>query len=223
MVTFVLLSLTTNSRSLVWGKPCGTHWVEVMPAVARDIHGDGDFGLSAPITAVVCIASVVGALTLGRFSMLHNAAEGVVTDPRVPTLVTLGILTWRFIVWRRDKCAPLAPTSIKFPPPPTIVHLPQKLKPTHLTDTEKGQDYANQTPSPPPAYSPGPMKSSPASNRKSTPALSLNVTDCGTEETLPSPLRSASFNPSSKTQSWSSRISSRMSTDAKKLYVHLPG
>jgi len=195
-----------------------------MPAVARNTRGDGDSGLPTPITAAVCIASVVVALTLGRFSMLHKAAEGVVTDLRVFTLVTLGILTWGLIFWRRDKNTPLTPASTKLlPPSTTAVHLSQKPKPTHVADTEKSQDYANQILSPPPAYSPRLMKSSPASNKKSTPALSLNTTDCDTEETQPSPLRSASFNPSSKTQSWSSRIPSRMSTGTKKLYAHFPG
>lgn len=141
------------------------------------------------------------AWTLGRFSMLHKAAEGVVTDLRIFTLATLGILTWGLVAWRRDKNTPLTPASTKLPPPSTTaVHLSQKPKPTHLADTEKSQDHANQILSPSLAYSPRLMESSPTSN-KSTPALSLNVTDCDTEETQPSPLRSASFNPSSKTQS----------------------
>ena len=190
-----------------------------MPAVARNTHGDGDPGLSAPITAVVSIASAVVALTLGRFSMLHNAVEGVATDLRVPILVTLGVLAWRFIVRRGNKDAPLAPPSTKFPPP----RLLQKPKPTHFAASVKGQDYANQIHSPPPAYSPESMKSPPISNKKSAPVLNLNITDCDIEETQPSPLRSASFNPSLKTQSWTSRVSSRISMGTKKLYANLPG
>ena len=129
-----------------------------------------------------------------------------------PGSLTLGILTWRFIVWRRNKDAP----------PTTAVDLPQKPEPIHLADTEKDRDYADKIPSPPPAYNPGLMKSSPTPN-KPTLALNLNVTDCDTGEAQLSPLRSVSFNLSSKTQSWSSRVSSRVSTGAKKLYAHLPG
>lgn len=125
--------------------------------------------------------------------------------------LTLGILTWRFIVWRRNKDAPST----------TAVYLPQKPEPIHLADTEKGRDYVDKIPSPP-AYNPGLMKSSPAPN-KPTLALDLNVTDCNVGEAQLSPLRSVSFNLSSKTQSWSSRVSSRVSTGAKKLYAHLPG
>jgi hypothetical protein len=193
-----------------------------MPAVVRNTHGDGDSGLSTPEVAVVCIASA--ALIFGLSPMPHNAAENIVTDLRVTTPVTLGTLGWRFIVWRRDKDPPLAPASTKFsPPPPTAVHLPQESTLTHLADTEKGQDYTSRIPPPPPAYSPGLVRSSPASNKKSTPALILNVADFDTEETRPSPLRPVSFNPSPKTQSWSSRATSRMSTGAKKLYAHLHG
>jgi len=136
--------------------------------------------------------------------------------------LTLGVLAWRLIVWRRNRGAPPTPSSTKFPLSPTaIVHLLQKPEPIYLADTERGQDYANRIPSPklspPPAYSPRlMMKSSPTSNKKSTPTLNLDV-NCDAEATQPSPIRSASFNPNTKTQSFSSRISSRMSIGAKKL------
>lgn len=129
-----------------------------------------------------------------------------------PGSLTLGILTWRFIIWRRNKDTP----------PTTTVHLPQKPELIHLADTEKGPDYADKIPLPPPAYNPGLVKSSPTPS-KPTPALNLNVTDCDTGEARLSPLRSLSFNLSSKAQSWSSRVSSRVSTGAKKLYAYLPG
>lgn len=200
-----------------------------MPVVARNTREDGSSGLSTPITVLVCIASVVVALTLGQSYMFHIATGGVVTDLRVSILVTLGVLAWRLIliVWRRNKGAPPTPSSTKFPLSPTaIVHLPQKPESIYLADTERGQDYANRIPStkfsPPPAYSPRLMKSSPTSNKKSTPTLNLDV-NCDAEATQPSPIRSASFNPNTKTQSLSSRISSRMSIGAKKLYVHLSG
>lgn len=195
-----------------------------MPVVVRNARGDGNPGLSTPITVAVCIASVVGAVTLGQSSMFHNAAEAGVTDLRVSTLATLGVLTWGFIIWRRNRGTPSStPASTKFPLSPTaVVDLPQKPEPTHLVDTEKGQDYTNQTHSPkpslPPTYLPRLMMSSPPSNKKSTPALNLDV-NYEAEPTQPSPLRSASFNPRAKTQSFSSRISSRMSMAAKKLYV----
>jgi hypothetical protein len=68
------------------------------------------------------------------------------------------------------------------------------------------------------------MKSSSASDKKATPTLNVDIDrDANESATLPSPIRSASFNPSVKTQSFSSRISSRMSTGAKKLYVHHSG
>lgn len=198
-----------------------------MPVVARNAREDGSSGLSTPITVLVCIASVVVALTLGQSYMLHIATGGAVTDLRVSILMTLGVLAWRLIAWRMNKGAPPTPSSTKFPLSPTaIVHLPQKPEPIYLADTERGQDYANRIPlpklSPPPAYSPRLMKSSLTSNKKSTPTLNLDV-NCDAEATQPSPIRSASFNPNTKTQSFSSRISSRMSIGAKKLYVHLSG
>jgi len=36
-----------------------------MPLIARDTRGDGSSGLSTPVRVLVCIASVVAALTLG--------------------------------------------------------------------------------------------------------------------------------------------------------------
>lgn len=153
--------------------------------------------------------------------MLHNTTEAAATDLRVSAIVTLGVLTRRLISWGRSKVALPALTSTKFSfSLTTVVHLPQKPEPTHFADTEKGQDYANQVPSPPPAYSLGPIMSSSASNKKSTPALSLDV-NCDAEANLHSPLRSASSSPSTKTQSFSSRASLRMSMGAKKLYVDL--
>lgn len=198
-----------------------------MPVVARDTHGDGDSSLSMPIAIVVCIASVVGVLTLGQSFVFHNAAEDLVTDLRVSALMALGVLTWRFIVWRRDKDTAPTPTSTKFPLSPTaFVHLPRKPEPIRLASAGKGQNYAIQVPSPnpspPPAYSPRLMKSSPASNKKLAPALSLDVS-CDAEVAQPSPLRSTSFNSSAKTQSFGSRLSSRMSMGAKKLYVYFSG
>ena len=143
------------------------------------------------------------------------------TDLRVSTLVTLGVLTWRLIAWGRNKVTPPL-TRFTFSPT-TVVHLPQKPEQTHLADTEEGQDYAFQAPSakplPPPVYSPGPMMSSSTSNKKSTPTLKLDVS-CDAEATLSSPL---SFSSSTKTQSFSSHTSSRMSMGAKKLYVDLSG
>jgi len=141
------------------------------------------------------------------------------TDLRVSTPVTLGVVIWRFIVWR-NKSTASTPASTRFPPSPTtIVRLPQTPDPTHLAYMGKFQDYTNRIPSPnpslPPVYSPGPTKSSPTSSKKSTPSLSLDV-NCEAERTQPSPLRSASFNPSIKTQLFSS---SRVSMGAKKLYV----
>lgn len=157
----------------------------------------------------------------------HNAARCQVTDLRVYTLMTLGVVIWRLIVWRRNKGTPHTLTSTRFPLSlSTIVHLPQKPDPTHLVDTEKSQDCFNQIHSPkpslPPAYSPGPMENSTASSRKSAPALKLDV-NCDRETTQTSPLRSASVNPITRTQSFSSRLSSRMSMGAKKLYVHVFG
>ena len=137
-------------------------------------------------------------------------------DLRDSTLVTSGALAWK-TVWRRNKNDPPTSTSAKFLLSPTAVfYFPQKPEPTHLADTERGLDYANRNPSPksspPPAYSPRLMKTSSA--KKSTPALSLDVS-CNAEATQLSPLRSASFNPSTKTQSL------HMSVGAKKLYVDL--
>lgn len=135
--------------------------------------------------------------------------------------VTLGVLVWRFIAWRRNKSTPSALTST----PATVVRLPREPEPTHPADTEKGLDYAHQVPSKkflsPPTYSSESMKGSPSTD-KSPPALNLDVS-CGTGTTQRSPLRSASFNPSAKTQSLSSRISARMSVDTKKLYVNRLG
>jgi hypothetical protein len=132
--------------------------------------------------------------------------------------VTLGGLIWVFIVRRRNKDNASTSSSTKSQFSSTAaVFLPQRPESVH---------YANQIPSPklspPPAYSPGLMTSSSASNKKSTPVLDLDV-NCDAEATLPSPIRSASFNPSAKTQSLGSRISSRMSLGAKKLYVHPSG
>lgn len=129
--------------------------------------------------------------------MLHNGADIEVTDLRGSALVALGVLAWRLIIWKRNRSSPPTSTSTKLLPSPTTIVFPA---------------------SPPPAYSPGLMKTSPTSPKKSTPALSLDV-NCDVEATEPSPIRSASFNPSTKTQSISSRVSSRMSVGAKKLYV----
>ena len=138
--------------------------------------------------------------------------------------MTLGVLTWRFIVWRRDKGAPATPSSTKPQlSPTTVVHLPQKPEQTHSADPEKGQNLNSQTSGskpPPPAYKLGFRKSSPASSKKPTPTLHLDV-NCDSEVKTSSPLRSASFNP--KTQSLTSRISARISMGPKKLYVHRPG
>ena len=137
--------------------------------------------------------------------------------------MTLGLLAWISIVRRRNKN--IAHTSTSTKPrasSSTAAHQPRKPEPTHLTDSEQAQDQVNQTPSPklspPPAYSPRLMKSSSVSNKKSTPSLNVDI-DCDTEPTLPSPIRSASFNPSAKTQSIGSRLSSRVSVGAKKLYA----
>lgn len=129
--------------------------------------------------------------------------------------VTLGVLAWIFIVRRRNKDTTPISTSTKSRPPSI----------TYLADTERAQDRPDQIRSPklspPPAYSPGSMKSSSASDKKATPTLNVEIDhDANESATLPSPIRSASFNPSAKTQSFGSRISSRMSTGAKKLYVH---
>jgi hypothetical protein len=53
-----------------------------MPPVIRDTGRDGYSGLSTSTTVGVCVASLVAALTLGGSSMLHGAAEIVVTDLR---------------------------------------------------------------------------------------------------------------------------------------------
>lgn len=47
------------------GKARGIYWLETMPPVIRNTRGDGNSGLSAPLTAVVSVASVVVALTVG--------------------------------------------------------------------------------------------------------------------------------------------------------------
>ena len=156
----------------------------------------------------------------GRDSWLvfHAPQCRVVTDLEVPTPVTIGVLLWRFIVWRRFKNTPSALTST----PATVVHLPREPEPTHPADSEKGLDYAHKTPSKkflsPPTYTPGSMEGSPSTDK---PPLALNLdVSCGTATAQRSPLRSASFHPSAKTQSLSSRISARMSVDTKKLYVN---
>lgn len=185
--------------------------------------------MSTPMTVAVCIASVVAALTLGKSPTLHNTAQCVVSlvaDLWVSTLVTLGVLTWRFIIWRRNKGAPLTPTSTKPSlSSTTVVHLPRKPELVYLADAEKGQEYADQIPSPkpspPPAYSLRLMKNSPAS-KKSTSALNLDV-GCDVEVAQQSPLRYASSNPSINSHSLSPCISSRVSMDTKKLYAHLFG
>lgn len=186
-----------------------------MPLVIGNTRRDEHSGLTTPVKIGVCIASLVVALTLGGSSMLQHAAEIVVTDLR--GLVTLGVLAWVFIVRRRKEGTSPTSSPTKSQSSPT----------TCPTDPEKAQDQTNQgTPSelsPPPAYSTGSMKNSSASNKKSTPTLNVDVDRGGDESaTLPSPLRSASFNASTKTDSISSRISSHMSTGAKRLYVH-PG
>lgn len=132
--------------------------------------------------------------------------------------VTIGVLVWRFIVWRRLKNTPSALTSTAA----TVVHLPREPEPAHPADSEKDLDYTHQFPSDkflsPPTYTPGPMEGTPSTDK---PPLSLNLdVSCGTAATQRSPLRSASFHPSAKTQSLSSRISARMLVDTKKLYVN---
>lgn len=115
--------------------------------------------------------------------------------------LTLGVLAWVFIIRRRNKGT--SPTSAS--------------STTRPTDPEKAQGQTNQELSPPPAYSPRSMKNSSPSNKTSAPTLNIDVDRGGDESTtLPSPLRSASFNPSTKTDSISSRVSSRMS-GAKRL------
>ena len=47
------------------GKARGIYWLEAMPPVTRNTRGDGDSGLSTPLTAVVSVASVVVAVTVG--------------------------------------------------------------------------------------------------------------------------------------------------------------
>lgn len=99
---------------------------------------------------------------------------------------------------------------------------PHKSEPAYLAGSEQAQDQANQIPSPKispsSAYGLGLMKSLSTFSKKSTPPLNVDV-NRDAESTLPSPLRSASFNPSTKTQSIGSRISSRISAGGKKLYV----
>jgi hypothetical protein len=54
-----------------------------MPPIIRNARRDGHSGLSTPVTVGICVASLVAALTLGGpSSMLHGAAEIVVTDLR---------------------------------------------------------------------------------------------------------------------------------------------
>lgn len=102
--------------------------------------------------------------------------------------LTLGVLAWVFIIRRRNKAQDQ----------------------THQGDPSE--------PPPPPAYSPRLMRNSSASSKKSAPTLNIDVGREGDESTnLPSPLRSASFNPSAKTDSTNSRVSSRMSAGAKRL------
>lgn len=135
--------------------------------------------------------------------------------------MTLGVLIWRFIIWRRDMGVPATASSTKSQlSPTTVAHLPQKPESTHPADPEKGRKFNNRTSgSKPPAYKLGLRESSPPSGKKPTPALHLDVS-CDSGVKLPSPLRSASFNP--KTQSLTSRISARISMGSKKLYVHCP-
>jgi hypothetical protein len=138
--------------------------------------------------------------------------------------VTLGVFAWILIVRRRNKDTAQTSTSTKSQLSSTAVaHRLRKREPANLVDLERAQGQVNQIPSPklspPPAYSPRIMKSSSPSNKKSTPPLNVDIV-LDAEPTLPSPLRSASFNPSTKTQSIGSRISSRMSGGARKLYVH---
>jgi hypothetical protein len=135
--------------------------------------------------------------------------------------LTLCVFAWIFVVRRRNKDTTHTSTSTKsHPSSSTVAHRPQKSKAIHIADLEQAQDQTDQIHSqrlsPPPVYSPGLMKSSSAPGKKSAPPLNVDV-GRDAEPTLPSPLRSASFNPSTKTQSIGSRISSRMSAGAKKL------
>lgn len=202
---------TLFTRLEAW--PRGIYRFETMPTVTRDTRGDGHSGLSTPITALVCIASVATALTLGRSPILHDVAAFVVTDLRLPTLAALAVLAWKFIIWRRNERTPPTSTSAKlFHSSTFVIHLPWKPEPTHLVRNEKDRAFATKIPPIPPADCPGPMKNPPA--KKSIPTLKLDVS-CDAEATQQSPLRSASFNPVTKTQS----VSSRTSKGAKKLYV----
>lgn len=162
-----------------------------MPLVIRDTRGGGHSGLSTSVTVAVCVSSLVGTLTLGA-------------------------LAWIFIVRRRKiTTIPTSTTTVSEPPTP-VAHLPRKPEPAHIANLEKAQDQqTDPIPSPPPAYSPGLMKNSSTSSKKSTPTLNIDVERETDAATLPSPLRSASFNPSTK--SISSRLSSRMSTSTRKL------
>lgn len=139
--------------------------------------------------------------------------------------MALGVLAWKFFR-RRNKNALPTSTPAKCPlSPTTVFHIPLKPELTHLADTEKGLGYANRIHSlkfsPPPVYGFRPMKSSPASFKKFAPALNLDVS-CNAEPTQTSPIRSASFNPGTNTQSFGSRISAHLPLGAKKLYVYLP-
>lgn len=186
--------------------------IQDMPPVFQNTRRDGHSGLSTPVTVWVCIASSVAALTLGGFTVPPRPWSLI---DGVSALVTLGVFAWIFIIRRnKDTTHTHTSTSTK-PQPPSLSSQPRK--------QEEAQDQANQIPSPkpspPPAYSPGLMKSPSTSNKKSTPPLNVDI-GRNTEPTLPSPLRSASFNPSTKTQSIGSRISSRMSAGSGKLYVY---
>jgi len=167
-----------------------------MPLVIQNTRRDGHSGLSTPITVGVCIASSIAALIIGAFA-------------------------WMFIVRRRNKGTAHSSASAKSQPfPTTVAHQPRKLEPTHPVGSRQAQDQTNQIlspkPSPSPAYSPGLVKVSSASNKKSAPPLNVDV-DLEVKQTLPSPLRSVSFKPTTKTWSIGSRISSRVSVGAKKL------
>ena len=190
-----------------------------MPLVVQNARRDGHSGLSTSVTVGICIALSAAALTLGEFSVLHSPSEILVTDR---LCLTLGALGWIFIVRRRNKGTAHTSTSTKSQSSSaTLARKIQKPEPTNPVDLGRAQGLS-PTLLPPPAYSPGMTKSSSPSNKKSTPPLNVEV-DFDIEPTLHSPLRSASFNPSPKTQSIGSRISSRMSGGAKNLYVNPSG
>lgn len=187
-----------------------------MPVVIQNARRDGHPGLSTPTTVGICIASSAAVLALGEPSVLPSPSEIVVTDR---LYLTLGVFAWIFIVRRRNGVAARTSASTKSQPS-SSTHARQlrKPEPANLVDLKRAHGQANQilspTLPPPPAYSPGLTKSS--SHKKSTPPLNVEV-DLDKESTLPSPLRSASFNPSPKTQSIGSRISSRVSVGTKTL------